>query len=73
MKISLTTIATFNNAIDAHLAKTKLVSEGIDSFLVDDNVVSINPLLNLTVGGIKLKTKSLDAERAMEILGINTI
>ena len=70
MEIKLTTIAVYNNAIDAHLAKTKLDSEGIVSFIMDENLVSINPLLNLTIGGVKLKTNNNDAEKAKEILGI---
>ena len=70
MKLNLTTIATYNNAIEAHLAKTKLDSEGIFSYISDENLISLNPLYNLTVGGVKLKTLTDEAERAMEILGI---
>ncbi|MFC6998671.1 putative signal transducing protein [Rufibacter roseus] len=68
MKDELVTIARFSNSIDAHLAKNKLESEGVLSFLFDENVVSINPLYNITVGGIKLKTLASDAEKAQAIL-----
>ncbi|WP_066838954.1 putative signal transducing protein [Rufibacter ruber] len=68
IKDKLVTVTTYSSPIDAHLAKNKLESEGILSFLFDENVVSMNPLFNITVGGIKLKTLASDAEKAMVIL-----
>ena len=47
------TLKIFENPIDAHLLKTKLESEGIDCYLIDENTVSVMPLYNITVGGIK--------------------
>ena len=67
-KDTLVTIATYSGAIDAHMAKNKLESEGILSFLFDENMVSLNPLYNISVGGIKLKTLASDADKALEIL-----
>jgi predicted Zn-ribbon and HTH transcriptional regulator len=68
MSESFVTVATFDNSIDAHIAKTKLDSEGIDSYIFDENIVSAYPLYNITVGGIKLRTRSSDAENARIIL-----
>ena len=62
------TIKTFDNSIDAHILMARLEDEGIECFLVDDNIVSIYPLLNFTVGGIKLKVLEVDLERAIERL-----
>ena len=70
MSESFTTVATFDNSIDAHIAKTKLDSEGIDSYIFDENIVSVYPLYNLTVGGIKLRTRSEDAKKAQAVLNI---
>ncbi|RNI32009.1 DUF2007 domain-containing protein [Rufibacter immobilis] len=67
-KDTLVLLSTYSSPIDAHLAKNKLESEGILSFLFDENLVSINPLFNITVGGIKLKVLESDAPKAWEVL-----
>lgn len=64
------TIRTFDNTIDAHLLKTKLESEGIECFLFDENTVSVNPLYNITVGGIKLKINERDLEKTRGIISL---
>lgn len=62
------TIKTFDNFVDAHLLKAKLESEGITCFLFDENMVSLNPLYNVTIGGIKLNVQESDSKQALEIL-----
>ena len=62
------TVKTFDNSIDAHLLKSKLESEEIICRLFDENMVSLNPLFNVTVGGIKLKIKEADIAKAKTIL-----
>ena len=66
--MSFVTIRTFDHAMDAHLLKSKLESEGVECFLFDENTVSINPLYGIATGGIKLRVIEEDAERAMAIL-----
>ena len=66
--MELVTIKIFDNAIEAHLLKSKLESEDIICFLYDENIVGLNPLYNLTVGGIKLKIKKSDVDKASEII-----
>jgi hypothetical protein len=68
MKDELVTVSTYSSAIDAHLAKNKLESEGILAFLFDENVMSLNPLYNISVGGIKLKTLESDRAHAQAVL-----
>lgn len=68
--MALVTLKTFDNHIDAHLLKTKLESEGIACFIFDENIVTLNPLYNVGVHGIKLKIMESDAGRAMEILAL---
>jgi len=55
----------------AHLDRAKLADEEIESFLQDDNIVSINPVLTNAVGGVKLFVRRDDAERAATILHEN--
>ena len=66
--MSLIVFKTFDNPIDAYLLKTKLKSEGIRSYLFDENIISINPLYNLTLGGIKLMINNSDLEKSNAIL-----
>jgi rubredoxin len=68
MTSAFVTVTTFDNSIDAHIAKTKLESQGIDCYLFDENIVALNPYYNLTVGGIKLRVRSADQEKAVAIL-----
>ena len=66
--MELITFRTFNNPIEAHLLRTKLESEGIPSFLFDENIMAFNPFYNSALGGVKLKINKLDLERVEEIL-----
>jgi hypothetical protein len=53
----------FNDSLAANFAQNKLREEEIESFLVDENVVGLNPL-----GGIELKIFSRDLKKAKKIL-----
>lgn len=64
----LVTIATFGLPVEAHIARSKLESEGIDAIVADDNIVSINWLYSSAVGGVKLQVPESQALRAREIL-----
>lgn len=66
--MELITIKTFDNLIEAHLLKSKLESEIIKCYLFDENIVGLNPLYNITVGGIKLKINKADMEKATLII-----
>jgi DNA-directed RNA polymerase subunit RPC12/RpoP len=61
-------IKTFDDAISAHILRNKLESEGIDCVIQDENIVTLNPLFNFAVGGVKLKVYEEDVPRALEIL-----
>ncbi|MBI3136661.1 MAG: DUF2007 domain-containing protein [Bacteroidetes bacterium] len=65
--MALITVKTFDNSIDAYLLKSKLESEGIVCYLFDEHTVSVNPLYNVTVGGIKLKINEADLEKAQQV------
>jgi len=64
----LVTIATYSQAIEADLSRTRLESEGIDCFLADEHTVTVNWLYSNAVGGVKLKVRESDGQRAIEIL-----
>jgi len=61
-------IKRFDNSIDAHLFRISLEAEGIDCFLFDEEIVSINPLYSNAVGGIKVKVREEDLERTLHVL-----
>ncbi|MFY0598310.1 MAG: DUF2007 domain-containing protein [Cyclobacteriaceae bacterium] len=66
--MNLITLRAFDNSIDAHLLKSRLESEGVISVLFDENVVGLNPLYNISVGGIKLKVRDEDKVKALQIM-----
>lgn len=66
--MNLITLKTFDDAIKAHILRNTLESEGIECFIADENIVTINPLFSNAVGGVKLKVNDFDLEKAQEIL-----
>lgn len=65
----LITFKTCSTGFEANLLKEKLEDSGIMAFVFDENMVTMNPLYNVTVGGIKLKIRESDKSQAMAILG----
>jgi hypothetical protein len=65
---SLVTIQTFDNSLEAHLIKSQLESVGIPAMLKDENLVGLNPLFNITVGGIKLQVNPINETEALNFL-----
>jgi len=66
--LTLITIKTFDNFGEAHILRIKLESEGIACYLFDENMMTLNPLYNITIGGIKLKIKDSDRALAQQII-----
>ncbi|HEV2110439.1 MAG TPA: hypothetical protein VGT99_03715 [Gammaproteobacteria bacterium] len=62
------TIATYDQTIDAHIAMGRLSAEGIEARLFDDNMVQMDWLYSIAVGGIKLRVARIDAKAAREVL-----
>ena len=62
------TVKTFDNSGEAYVLKSKLESEGIKCYLFDENMVSLNPLYNFLIGGIKLNVSKIDLQRAIEVI-----
>lgn len=68
LHVSLVTLRTFDTAMDANLLKSRLESEGIMCFLFDENTLTMQPLLGMAMGGIKLKVAKSELERALHIV-----
>lgn len=59
---------TYENYIEAHIAKGALEEQDIACWLKDENTVTINPILTNALGGIKILVAKEDLEKAAEIL-----
>src|SRR5690554_3245743 len=66
--MALVTIMTSDNGIDVHIMKGRLETDGIDCFVFDENIMTLNPLFNIAVGGVKLKVNEEDADKARAII-----
>lgn len=64
----LITIITFDFPHEAHMAKTRLESEGFQIFLKDELTVQVDNFISNAVGGVKLQVFEEDAEAAIKIL-----
>ncbi len=70
MSDQLVTVATFNFATDPDflLLKARLREENIPFNTAEENTVGVDPLLSITVGGIRVLVNKRDAPRALEIV-----
>jgi hypothetical protein len=66
--VELMTIRSFDNEVEAELAKAKLESAGVESFLSGDDCGGMRPALTFT-NGVKLIVRADQAARAADILG----
>lgn len=62
------TVKTFDTSVNAHLFRIELENEGIESFIYDEETITMDPLLSNAIGGIKVKINVKDIERTMEFL-----
>jgi hypothetical protein len=62
------TLASYDNAIEAHLLRSKLASEGIHAFVFDENIITLNLFHNIPAGGVKVKVMESDLTPAMRCL-----
>ncbi len=64
----LVTIAAFRDVLLAHVALSKLESEGILCFLADEHIVNAQWLYSNAVGGVKLRVFGRDVKTARKLL-----
>jgi hypothetical protein len=58
----------FDNAIDAHIAKSKLDAYGVPCFLTEENMANLYPGQSLLAFKIRLHLFAVDRERASQVL-----
>ena len=63
---SLVTVLTASLIHEVHIAKTLLANEGIESYIIDQNIAT--SIGTAFVEGYKLKVSSLNLEKAKKIL-----
>ena len=59
---------TFTDPNSAHIVKGLLDSFGIECFLADENIVTLNAMYSSAVGGVKLNVFEKDLDRISAIL-----
>ena len=64
----LVTVATYDKSTDAHIALGRLSAEGIEAQLFDDNMVQMDWLYAIALGGIKLRVTRGDEKAARDVL-----
>ena len=64
----LITVANFSHPTEADPVVAWLESEGIECFLTNEHTVTMNWLYSNAIGGVGVKVKAADVERANEIL-----
>ena len=65
----LVTIAHVRDLQEAMLARGRLASAGIESFVADENLVRLNWFLSNVIGNLRLQVREEDAQVAKEIIG----
>jgi len=63
-----TTVASFPDAVAAHLARVRLEQRGIEAFVLDEQIVTANPFYAGAVGGVRLAVAPGDAQAAADVL-----
>lgn len=66
----LITVANFSHPTEADPVIAWLESEGIECFLTNEHTVTMNWLWSNAIGGVGVRVKAVDAERANEILQV---
>lgn len=66
--MSFKQIASFDNYLLANMTLGLLEENNINCHLKDENIVTIDPLLNPAVGGIKLMVFEAQEERARDLI-----
>ena len=62
------TIANAQDVTEAYLIKSRLEAEGIAAFIPDENTSQIQPILNYSIGGVRVQVANDDVEEAKLIL-----
>ena len=64
----LVTVASYTTSAEAHLSRARLLHEGIEAILLNENLVVQDWLVSSAIGGVQLKVRASEAAQAHEIL-----
>ena len=67
----LVTVRKFESPFEAHMARTKLESNGIEAVVVDEHLADYNMIYGRTMGGVRLLVRAADGARARDVLEID--
>lgn len=68
MEDTFKVVAVFEYSTEAQIIKGKLESEGVKVFMTDNFTIDTDPLVSQAIGGVKLKVRSEQEEKAIKIL-----
>ncbi|WP_097458626.1 putative signal transducing protein [Mangrovitalea sediminis] len=63
-----TTVAQYAQLYEAHLARARLESEGLEVMIADEHTVTLQSLYADALGGVRVQVLDEDADRARAIL-----
>ena len=66
--MDLVIIQTFDNFFSANIQLTRLRSAGVECYLKDEYVVTIDPFLSNAIGGIKLMVRKSEEHKIRRLL-----
>jgi len=61
-------VASFDNYVLANMTLGLLQENGINCHIKDEHIVTVDPLLNPAVGGIKILVEETEFEKAQDLL-----
>lgn len=62
------TVGVFEYSAEAQIIKGRLEAEGIETYLADNHTIDTDPLVSNAIGGVKLKVRKEDEEKAIQVL-----
>jgi len=66
--VKFKTVGTFTSPIEAHLAKGRLETEGISTFIAHENHVWANWMYSHALGGVKVQVLAEDYDEAVTVI-----
>lgn len=66
--MNLVTLRTYTSQSELAIVRSLLDSEGIETFVLNENLIQVQPFLSNAVGGIRLQVLEEDYDRANEVL-----
>lgn len=64
----LVTVSRYSLPYEAHIAKSRLDSEGIPSFVADEHTINMQWLYSDALGGVRLQVLEADVDAALAVL-----